>query len=57
MTSELGKLYALIDDLEVAMMTTRRPDGHLRSRAMATEARGRRDLWFVTLDDSAKLSD
>lgn len=58
MTSDLGKLYELIDDIEVAMMTTRRPDGHLRSRAMANQKRaGGADLWFVTLDDTAKLSD
>ena len=58
MTSDLGKLYELIDDIEVAMMTTRRPDGHLRARAMANQKRAAgADLWFVTLDDTAKLSD
>ncbi len=58
MTSDLSKLYALIDDIEVAMMTTRRPDGHLRSRAMANQKRATgADLWFVSLDDTAKLSD
>jgi len=58
MISELGKLYALIDDIEVAMMTTRRPDGHLRARAMANQKRAAgADLWFVTLDDTAKLAD
>jgi len=37
------------------MMTTRRGDGHLQSRAMATQrpARGA-DLWFVTLDGTAR---
>ncbi len=46
--STLSKLYELIDDLEMAMMTTRRADGHLRSRVMATQtAAPGADLWFV----------
>jgi hypothetical protein len=55
-TTALQKLYDLIDDIEIAMMTTRRADGHLRSRAMATQkpARGA-DLWFVTAAHSNKL--
>src|SRR6187397_2474690 len=58
MKSELEKLYEHIDDIEIAMMTTRRPDGHLQSRAMATQRRAEgADLWFVTLDGTAKLSD
>jgi general stress protein 26 len=40
------------------MMTTRRPDGHLESRAMATQKRAAgADLWFVTKEDTAKLRD
>jgi hypothetical protein len=35
MRTELEKFYALVDQIEIAMMTTRRPDGHLESRAMA----------------------
>jgi general stress protein 26 len=55
MTS-LQKLYELIDELEIAMMTTRRGDGHLRSRAMATQkAAEGADLWFVTAEGSGKL--
>src|SRR6187200_2552870 len=58
MADELGKLYEHIEDIEVAMMTTRRADGHLQSRAMATQKRAAgADLWFVTLDDTAKLRD
>ena len=58
MSTELEKLYAHIDDIEIAMMTTRRRDGHLQSRAMATQKRaGGADLWFVTLDGSPKLGD
>jgi general stress protein 26 len=55
---ELEKLYAHIDDIEIAMMTTRRSDGHLQSRAMATQKRADgADLWFVTLEDTQKLRD
>jgi general stress protein 26 len=58
MKHDLEKLYEHIDDIEIAMMTTRRPDGHLQSRAMATQKRAEgADLWFVTLDDSQKLRD
>jgi general stress protein 26 len=58
MNSELEKFYELIADIDTAMMTTRRPDGHLRSRAMANQKRAAgADLWFVTADGSAKLAD
>ena len=58
MESTLEKLYEQIDDIEIAMMTTRRPDGHLESRAMATQKRAAgADLWFVTMEDTAKLRD
>ena len=56
MTGDLTKLYEHIDDIEIAMLTTRRPDGHLESRAMATQKRvPGADLWFVTLEGSGKL--
>jgi general stress protein 26 len=49
MNESLTKLFEKIDDIGVAMMTTRRGDGHLVSRAMATQKRaGGADLWFVT---------
>lgn len=58
MATELNQLYELISDIEIAMMTTRRPDGHLESRAMANQKRhGGADLWFVTCDGTAKLRD
>jgi general stress protein 26 len=58
MKSELEKLYALIDEMKIAMMTTRRPDGHLESRAMANQRRAEgADLWFVAAEDSGKLRD
>ncbi len=58
MASELTKLYSLIENIETAMMTTRRADGHLRSRAMANQKQASgADLWFVTTEGSAKLAD
>lgn len=58
MKSELEKFYGLVDDIKVAMMTTRRPDGHLRSRAMANQKQAAgADLWFVTSEETAKLRD
>ena len=56
MRPELEPLYEMIDELEIAMMTTRRPDGHLEARAMATQKRAEgADLWFVAADGSGKL--
>ena len=56
--SELSRLYEHIDDIEIAMLTTRRTDGHLQSRAMATQRRADgADLWFVALEGSQKLAD
>ncbi len=58
MEHELDKLYGHIEDIEIAMMTTRRPDGHLQSRAMATQKRAEgADVWFVTLEDTEKVRD
>lgn len=58
MTPELDKFYKLIDDIDIAMMTTRRADGHLESRAMANQKRAAgADLWFVSRDGTAKVSD
>ena len=58
MNTELEQFYALIDEIKVAMMTTRRPDGHLESRAMANQKQADgADLWFVTEEGSGKLRD
>ena len=55
---KLDDLYELIDGIEIAMLTTRRRDGRLVSRAMATQERTRgADLWFVTNRDSSKLEE
>lgn len=55
---KLDELYELIDDIEVAMLTTRRPDGRLVSRPMATQKPGPdADLWFVTDRDTHKMDE
>jgi general stress protein 26 len=54
----LQQLYDLIEDIETAMFTTRRPDGRLVSRPMAVQKRAAgADVWFVTLRDSHKLEE
>jgi general stress protein 26 len=58
MRNELHTLYEMIDELDTAMLTTRRSDGHLVSRAMANQKHAPgADLWFVTRDTSGKLGD
>ena len=58
MHGDIDKLYEMIDDIETAMMTTRRADGHLVSRAMATQKRAPgADLWFVTSSETMKLEE
>jgi general stress protein 26 len=58
MSDDLKKLFSHIDEIEIAMMTTRRSDGHLQSRAMATQKRAAgADIWFVTTEGTQKLRD
>ena len=58
MRKELNTLYKMIEELDTAMLTTRRSDGHLVSRAMANQKHAPgADLWFVTRDTSGKLVD
>ncbi|MEP7118008.1 MAG: pyridoxamine 5'-phosphate oxidase family protein [Acidobacteriota bacterium] len=58
MAAEIDKLYALIEHIEIAMMTTKRSDGHLRARPMANQKQAPgADLWFVTSEGTAKLAD
>ena len=58
LTKKLDDLYDLIDGIEIAMFTTRRPDGHLVSRPMATQTQAEgSDLWFVTDVESHKLDE
>lgn len=54
----LKDLYDLIDGIEIAMFTTRRPDGQLVSRPMATQTQAEgTDLWFATDLESHKLEE
>ena len=54
----LDELYGLIEGIEIAMFTTRRADGHLVSRPMATQTQAEgSDLWFVTDIESHKLDE
>jgi general stress protein 26 len=55
---KLADLYRLIEGIEIAMFTTRRPDGQLVSRPMATQTQAEgADLWFVTDIESNKLDE
>jgi general stress protein 26 len=55
---KLDDLYKLIDGIETAMFTTRRPDGSLVSRAMQTQRRTAGvDLWFMSNWFSDKLDE
>lgn len=54
----IEELYGLIEKIETAMLTTRRPDGRLVSRPMATQKRDPiADLWFVTDIESHKMDE
>ena len=55
---KIDELYDLIRGIETAMFTTRRPNGQLVSRPMATQERIEgADLWFVTNADTHKLDE
>jgi general stress protein 26 len=55
---KLKELDHLIEGIQIAMFTTRRPDGHLVSRPMATQKRiFEADLWFATNTDTHKVDD
>jgi general stress protein 26 len=58
MNDTLKDFYEMVEDLDTAMFTTRRPDGRLVSRPMANQVRASgADLWFVTSDDSEKIDE
>jgi general stress protein 26 len=58
LSKKLNELYDLIGGIEIAMFTTRRPDGRLVSRPMATQTQAEgTDLWFVTDIESNKLDE
>ncbi|WP_405283059.1 pyridoxamine 5'-phosphate oxidase family protein [Gaopeijia maritima] len=55
---KIDELYELISDIEMALMTTRRPDGRLVSRPMASQKRDPvADLWFVTNVETHKIDE
>ena len=55
---QITDLYGLIEQIETAMLTTRRADGRLVSRPMATQKRDPiADLWFVTDIESDKMDE
>ena len=57
-SKKIDDLYDLIEGIETAMFTTRRSNGQLVSRPMATQHRIEgADLWFVTNVDTHKLDE
>jgi general stress protein 26 len=57
-TKKTRELRGLIEHIEIAMFTTRRSDGRLVSRPMATQARASgADFWFVTSTETDKLDE
>lgn len=53
-----GKLYELIKDIKIAMMTSVEPDGSLHSRPMYNhEADEHGDLWFFTRARTPKVGE
>lgn len=55
---KIEELYELVDEIEIAMLTTRRGDGRLVSRPMATQDRHEgADLWFVTDIETHKIDE
>ena len=57
-SKKIDDLYDLIEGIETAMFTTRRQNGQLVSRPMATQDRIEGcDLWFVTNVDTHKLDE
>lgn len=57
-SKKIDELYDLIRGIGTAMFTTRRPNGQLVSRPMATQERIEgADLWFVTNGDTHKLDE
>lgn len=58
LSEPFNRLFETIEDIDVAMLTTRRPDGELVSRPMATQRRAEgAHLWFVVEDGSPKVEE
>jgi general stress protein 26 len=57
-SKKMKELFDLVEGIETSMFTTRRRDGHLVSRPMATQVRSPgADFWFVTYEGAAKLDE
>ena len=55
---KLDDLYSIIGDIRIAMFTTRRSDGMLVTRPMATQKRHSiADFWFVTDIETEKVDE
>lgn len=55
---KLDEMHALIEKMEIAFLTTRRPDGMLVTRPMATQKQGPGGmLWFVTDIETHKVDE
>jgi len=54
----IRRVHDLIKDINIAMLTTSRPDGTLHSRPMATQQTNfNGELWFFTAEDSLKVDE
>ena len=57
-SKRIEELYELVENIETAMLTTRRSDGRMVARPMATQKREPiADLWFVTDIESHKMDE
>ncbi len=54
---QMETLSDLVQDIEVAMMTTFKDEGELRSRPMATQEIDGETIWFFTSDRSHKVKE
>ncbi len=55
---KIEELYALVEGIDIAMLTSRNFDGTLVSRPMSTqEKRPRVDFWFVTSTETHKVDE
>ena len=53
---KLDELYGLIEGIEIAMFTTRRADGHLVSRPMATQTQAEGSDLYDAIDSISARS-
>lgn len=57
-SKKIEELYALVEGIDIAMLTNRTYDGTLVSRPMSTQAkRPRVDFWFVTSTEMHKVDE